>query len=228
VVDLAAEQGGNCALTERDRVVEKYGVKIIGLTDYASRMARQASELYGTAVYNLVADVYDPKAGDIVLDLEDEIHRGVVVLDRGKLMWPPPTRPKPRSAAPPPEAVQPKPPPPPAPGLAGPLVGGAVLLALFAAGLFAQGEFLEHLTVFLLACVVGWHLVWSVTPALHTPLMSVTNAISGIILVGGVVLLHASSVTPATGLAAAAILLASINVAGGFLVTQRMLRMFRR
>ena len=103
-----------------------------------------------------------------------------------------------------------------------------MLAALFAAGLFAQGEFLEHLTVFLLACVVGWHLVWSVTPALHTPLMSVTNAISGIILIGGVVLLHASSVTPATGLAAVAILLASINVAGGFLVTQRMLRMFRR
>jgi NAD(P) transhydrogenase subunit alpha len=228
VVDLAAEQGGNCALTERDKVVEKYGVKIIGLTDYASRMARQASELYGTAIGNLLADVYDPKAGDIVLDLEDEIHRGVVVLDRGKLMWPPPTRPKPRSAAPAPEAAPPKPPPPPEPSTAGPLVAGAVLVALFAAGLFAQGEFLEHLTVFLLACVVGWHLVWSVTPALHTPLMSVTNAISGIILIGGVVLLHASIVTPATGLAAAAILLASINVAGGFLVTQRMLRMFRR
>jgi NAD(P) transhydrogenase subunit alpha len=228
IVDLAAEQGGNCALTERDKVVEKYGVKIIGLTDYASRMARQASELYGTTVYNLLADVYDTEARDIVLDLEDEVHRGIVVLDRGKLMWPPPKPQKPRSAAPAPEAPKPKAPPPPEPSVAGPAVGGAVLLALFVAGLFAQGEFLEHLTVFLLACVVGWHLVWSVTPALHTPLMSVTNAISGIILIGGVVLLHASVVTPATGLAAVAILLASINVAGGFLVTQRMLRMFRR
>ncbi len=228
IVDLAAEQGGNCALTERDRVVEKYGVKIIGSTDLASRMARQASELYGTTVVNLLSDVFDAKAGDVVLDLDDEIHRGVVVLDRGKLLWPPPTRPKPRSAAPTAEAAPPKPPPAPEPSRAGPVFVGAVVAVLFAAGLFARGDFLEHLTVFLLACVLGWHLVWSVTPALHTPLMSVTNAISGIILVGGLVLLHASSITAATPLAAVAILLASINVAGGFLVTQRMLRMFRR
>jgi NAD(P) transhydrogenase subunit alpha len=101
-------------------------------------------------------------------------------------------------------------------------------LALGAAGLFAHGEFLQHLTVFLLACVVGWHVVWNVSPALHTPLMSVTNAISGIILVGGVLLLRVGGTGTATLLAGAAILLAMINVAGGFLVTQRMLRMFKR
>jgi NAD(P) transhydrogenase subunit alpha len=226
-VDLAAEQGGNCALTERDRVVEKFGVKIIGATDFASRMARQASELYSATVSNLIADVYDPEAGRVVLDLEDEVHRGVVVLEKGKVMWPPPTRPKPPSAAPSaPIVVQA--PPVRRPSRAGPVFLGAVCAALFAAGLFAHGEFLEHLTVFLLACVVGWHVIWNVSPALHTPLMSVTNAISGIILIGGVMLLRAPEVTVATVLAGTAILLASINVAGGFLVTQRMLRMFRR
>lgn len=229
IVDLAAEQGGNCALTERDRVVEKFGVKIVGYTDLASRMARQSSELYGTTVYNLLEDVFDREKNDIALDLEDEIHRGVVVLDQGKMMWPPPTRPKPRSAAPPPEA---KPaavaPPPQKPSAAGRIVLAVVCIALFAAGLVARGPFLEHLTVFLLACVVGWHVIWNVTPALHTPLMSVTNAISGIILVGGVLLLRTGGLGVATVLAAVAILVATINVAGGFLVTQRMLKMFRR
>ena len=103
-----------------------------------------------------------------------------------------------------------------------------VAVALLAAGLVAGGEFLEHLTVFLLACVVGWHVIWNVTPALHTPLMSVTNAISGIILVGGMLLMRTGSIGAATLLAAVAILIATINVAGGFLVTSRMLRMFRR
>ena len=229
IIDLAAEQGGNCALTERDKVVERFGVKIVGYTDLASRMATQASELYATVVFNLLEDVYDAEKKAIVLDLEDAVHRGVVVLDKGKLLWPPP-RPKPASHAPRPEAKMPAvavvaPPPP---NRVGPAVAAAAGLALGAAGLFAHGEFLQHLTVFLLACVVGWHVVWNVSPALHTPLMSVTNAISGIILVGGVLLLRVGGVGPATMLAGAAILLAMINVAGGFLVTQRMLRMFKR
>lgn len=239
IVDLAAEQGGNCALTERGKIVEKFGVKVIGLIDFASRMGPQASELYGTTVYNLLADVYDATRGDIALDLDDEIHRGVVVLDAGTLLWPPPTRPKPPSAAPRPELQTPQVPPPPKPSRAGPIFAGAICLLLGAAGLVAQGEFLEHLTVFLLACIVGWHVIWNVTPALHTPLMSVTNAISGIILVGGLLLLGGGGaaepsslrgvdVSIALGLATFAIFLASINVAGGFLVTQRMLRMFRR
>jgi NAD(P) transhydrogenase subunit alpha len=228
IVDLAAEQGGNCALTERDKVVEKFGVKIVGLTDFASRMARQASELYGTTVYNLLVDVYDSAQAEIALDLDDEIHRGVVVLDRGKLLWPPPTRPPPRSAAPPPAAKPQAPPPAAASGWAGPVFVGAIGAALLAGGVFARGEFLEHLTVFLLACVVGWHLIWNVSPALHTPLMSVTNAISGIILIGGLVLVGSEGFSAPMALAAVAVLLASINVAGGFLVTQRMLRMFHR
>jgi NAD(P) transhydrogenase subunit alpha len=229
IVDLAAEQGGNCVLTERDKVVEKFGVTIIGLTDLPSRMARQASELYATTVYNLLAEVYDRDKAEIVLKLEDEIHRGIVVLDKGKLMWPPPIPPKPRSATP---SIDPKPAPATAPtprsNVGGTIFVGAVCAVLFAAGLFARGEFLEHLTVFLLACVVGWHVIWNVTPALHTPLMSVTNAISGIILIGGIVLLGTAGFGTAAVLASVAVLLASINVAGGFLVTSRMLRMFRR
>lgn len=228
IVDLAAEQGGNCALTEMDKVVEKFGVKIIGATDLASRMGRQSSELYGTTIFNVLDDVYDAAKGEAALDLEDEVHRGIVVLDRGKLLWPPPTRPKPRSVAPPPPPKVAAAPPAPKPSAAGPVFLALVCGGLFVAGLFAQGQFLEHLTVFLLACVVGWHVIWNVTPALHTPLMSVTNAISGIILVGGILLLRTGGISGATVLAAVAILLASINVAGGFLVTQRMLRMFRR
>lgn len=157
------------------------------------------------------------------------IHRGVVVLQEGKLLWPPPTRPHPRSAAPlaaapaPSSHVVARP-----PSRVGPLLGGLAAVALLGAGVVAGGEFVEHLTVFLLACVVGWHVIWNVNPALHTPLMSVTNAISGIILVGGILLMRTGSIGAATLLAAVAILIASINVAGGFLVTARMLRMFRR
>ncbi|HEY8040427.1 MAG TPA: Re/Si-specific NAD(P)(+) transhydrogenase subunit alpha [Polyangiaceae bacterium] len=233
VVDLAAEQGGNCALTERDRMVEKFGKRILGFTDLASRMARQSSDLYSTTVFNLLADVYDPKSGKIALDLEDEVHRGCVVLQDGKLLWPPPTRPRPRSAAPPPESKAKAPAhgaaqPAKKPSRIGPVMFALVSALLIAAGLTAGGEFLEHLTVFLLAVVVGWHVIWNVNPALHTPLMSVTNAISGIILVGGILLMRTGGLSTATLLAAVAILIATINVSGGFLVTSRMLRMFRR
>jgi len=226
---MAAEQGGNCALTERDKAVEKFGVLIVGYTDLASRMAAQTSELYATTIYNLLEDVFDKEKGDVVLDLEDEIHRGCVVLKEGELMWPPPTRPRPRSHAPHPEPPPaPKAPAHPQPSRVGPIFLALVAGLLALAGLFAPSDFTEHLTVFLLACVVGWHVIWNVSPALHTPLMSVTNAISGIILVGGVLLLRSGGLHTATILAGVAVLVAMINVSGGFLVTQRMLKMFRR
>jgi len=229
IIDIAAEQGGNCALTERDKAVEKFGVLIVGYTDLASRMAAQTSELYATTIYNLLEDVYDKDRKDVVLDLEDEIHRGCVVLNEGELLWPPPTRARPRSHAPQPEKPQEtKAPTPPAPSRIGPIFMMLIAALLGAAGLFAPAEFTEHLTVFLLACVVGWHVIWNVTPALHTPLMSVTNAISGIILVGGILMLRTGGIHLATILAGVAVLVAMINVAGGFLVTQRMLKMFRR
>lgn len=269
IVDMAAEQGGNCPLTERDAVVEKFGVTLIGYTDLPSRMARQSSDLYATTIYNLVESLF-PKGKGFVLDLEDEIHRGALILKDGELMWPAPARPK---ANPPAPAAAPAAgastrasasaparaaaavvapstggtggaSPPALAGSAGKTsppqgkdkkkgVGGriglTIVVALLAfAGLEGPPELVQHLTVFLLACVVGWHVIWNVAPALHTPLMSVTNAISGIILVGGMVVLGSGAGLTADLLSTAAILLASINVAGGFLVTQRMLRMFRK
>jgi NAD(P) transhydrogenase subunit alpha len=229
IVDMAAEQGGNCALTERDKIVEKYDVTIIGLTDLPSRMARQSSDLYATVVFNLLKDVSAPAPNAaIALNLEDEIHRGVLVLKSGELMWPPPKPPPARiapAAAPKPEA---KPAEAPKPASGGGRIFAAVVAVLLGlAGIYGPPEFIQHLTVFLLACVVGWHVIWNVTPALHTPLMSVTNAISGIIVVGGMLVLFGQG-PGSLVLGGIAVLVASINVSGGFLVTQRMLRMFRK
>lgn len=231
IVDLAAEQGGNCALTERGRVVERFGVTIIGLTDLPSRMARQSSELYATTVLNLVSEFIENAA--VRVDLEDEVERGALVLQDGTLMWPPPSRPRPRSQAPQPDvkavaAAQANAAAQASSSRLSSVIGAGACLLLGAAALMGPPEFLSHLTVFLLACIVGWHVVWNVTPALHTPLMSVTNAISGIILVGGMLVMAGGGLTPAAVLGAIAVLVATINVAGGFLVTQRMLRMFRK
>jgi NAD(P) transhydrogenase subunit alpha len=229
IVDLAAEQGGNCALTERGRIVERFGVTIVGLTDLPSRMARQSSDLYATTVLNLVCEFV--KDGTLAIDLEDEVQRGALVMNKGEVTWPPPSRPQPRTGAPQPD---PKAAAARASAAASSssrmttMIGAGAALLLGAAGLLAPPEFLGHLTIFLLACIVGWHVVWNVTPALHTPLMSVTNAISGIILVGGMLVMAGSGLTAAAMLGAVAVLVASINVAGGFLVTQRMLRMFRK
>ena len=231
IVDLAAEQGGNCALTERGRVVEKFGVTIIGLTDLPSRMARQSSELYAMTVLNLVTEFVED--GAVRVDLEDEVERGSLVLHDGMLMWPPPTKPRPRTGAPQPDAKAQAKAHAEASASATSstmtlAMGGVAALLLALAALTAPPEFLGHLTVFLLAVIVGWHVIWNVTPALHTPLMSVTNAISGIILVGGMLVMAGGGLTTAAILGAVAVLVATINVAGGFLVTQRMLRMFRK
>jgi NAD(P) transhydrogenase subunit alpha len=233
IVDLAAEQGGNCALTERGAIVERFGVTIVGLTDLPSRMARQSSELYATTITNLLAEIIEN--GDLRIDMEDEVERGALVTHRGSITWPPPSRPSPRAGEPHPELKN-KSGTAPASAAAAPAasaqttatiaIGAGALLV--AAGLMAPPEFLGHLTVFLLACIVGWHVIWNVTPALHTPLMSVTNAISGIILVGGMLVMAGGGFGAAAILGAVAVLVATINVAGGFLVTQRMLRMFRK
>lgn len=232
IVDLAAEQGGNCAFTQRDQLVQHYGVTIVGYTDLTSRMARQASELYAMTIVNLIEEIIG-KEKKWTISLEDEIQRGMLVLLDGELKWPPP-RPEIRPGAPTPAAkppgqghAKPEAPPNPWPARIATVLGLAFLAPV---GLYAKPELVQHLTVFLLACVVGWHVVWNVTPALHTPLMSVTNAISGIILIGGMLLAVSGGggIGIAAILGAVAVLLASINVAGGFLVTQRMLRMFRR
>jgi H+-translocating NAD(P) transhydrogenase subunit alpha len=230
IVDLAAENGGNCALTEPGSVVQRHGVHIIGYIDLPSRLAPTASVLYGNNLAYLLDDLGG--AANFHIDLNDEVVRNALIVRDGSIVWPPPRQEPPAA-------------PPKAPtGTSEPTVakkttpsGGrsvlSVALTLVALGLVGLGfvappTFLSHLTVFALACIVGWQVVWNVTPALHTPLMSVTNAISGIIVVGGMLTVSGNPSSAPVILGAAAILLAAINIAGGFLVTQRMLRMFRR
>ncbi|MDP2052175.1 MAG: Re/Si-specific NAD(P)(+) transhydrogenase subunit alpha, partial [Acidobacteriota bacterium] len=230
IVDLAAENGGNCALTEPGQVVQKYGVHILGYTDLPSRLAPTASFLFGNNLTHLLADLGG--ASHFHLDLADEVVRGALVLRDGELLWPPPARPplplppEPKVVAPPAAAQAAK--APASAGVAGPVFALIAAIALVGLGLVAPPAFLTHLTVFALSVVIGWQVVWNVTPALHTPLMSVTNAISGIIVLGGMLQLNGPLTSPVVLVGAAAILLATINIVGGFMVTQRMLRMFRR
>jgi NAD(P) transhydrogenase subunit alpha len=229
IVDLAAEQGGNCALTEPGKVIERHGVTLIGYTDLPSRLAAQSSQLYATNLRHLVTDMCPDKSGVLVVDMEDEVVRGATVVKDGEITWPPPA-PK-ISAAPPPKpqpAALPKPEADTKPGvLAALLTFGVGGLALLGLGLVAPPSFMAHFTVFVLACFVGYMVIWNVTPALHTPLMSVTNAISSIIIIGALLQIS-SGETWIVWLAGITILITSINIFGGFAVTRRMLEMFRK
>ncbi|WP_288442899.1 Re/Si-specific NAD(P)(+) transhydrogenase subunit alpha [uncultured Pantoea sp.] len=229
IIDLAAATGGNCDLTVADRVtLSDNGVKIIGYTDLPSRLPTQSSQLYGTNLVNLLKLLCKEKNGEIVVDFDDVVVRGVTVIRDGEVTWPAP--PIQVSAAP--QAAKPAAQPqakaaekPAAPWRKYLLLALAVVLFGCLANV-APAEFLSHFTVFALACVVGYYVVWNVSHALHTPLMSVTNAISGIIVVGAVLQMgHGGWVT---FLAFIAVLIASINIFGGFTVTQRMLKMFRK
>jgi NAD(P) transhydrogenase subunit alpha len=244
IVDMAAEQGGNCELTEPGKVAVKHGVTIVGYTDLVSRLAKQSSTLYATNLFRLTEELCKTKDGIINVNMEDDAIRGLTVVKDGSITWPPPA---PKVAAAPPAAAKPAAAPPAAKGH-GHGGGGApssatsmaILFAVAAAlfwfmGAFAPPAFLAHFTVFVLACFVGYMVVWNVTPALHTPLMSVTNAISSIIAIGALVQvappIASSSDRPADwilGLAVAGIALTTVNMFGGFAVTQRMLAMFRK
>jgi NAD(P) transhydrogenase subunit alpha len=231
IVDLAAEQGGNCALTEPGKLTVAHGVTLIGYTDLPSRLAPQASQLYATNLKHLLTELCPGKDGEIVIDMDDEVVRGATVVKDGAVTWPPPALKAP-AVAPKLAAEQETTPPPvlkqPAPAWRGPAIAlgvGAVLLALV--GATAPPSFMQHFTVFVLACFVGYMVVWNVTPALHTPLMSVTNAISSIIIIGA--LLQISSPDPSISwLAAFVVLITAVNIFGGFGVTRRMLAMFRK
>jgi NAD(P) transhydrogenase subunit alpha len=249
IVDMAAEQGGNCELTVPGEVVVRDGVTIIGYKDLPSRLAKQASTLYATNLFRLMEDMLKTKSIDgdaIKVDMADEVLRGTTVVNQGEITWPPP--PPKLSAAPPaaaakPVAVMPKPkahgdPSGPMSGTkTAVLFGGGALLFLLI-GRFAPPAFLGHLTVFILACFVGYMVVWNVKPALHTPLMSVTNAVSSIIAIGALVQvapdlskISADLARPdewIRWLSVGAIALATINMFGGFAVTRRMLAMFRK
>ena len=227
IVDLAAEMGGNCKLTEADKVVVKHGVTIIGYTDLPSRLPTQSSQLYATNLRHLLSDLTPEKNGTIVVDMEDEIIRGATVIKDGEITWPPP--PPKLSAAPAKPAVEPIAPlqPKKRRPWVGPLVIGLAAIVMLAIGSVAPPAFMSHFTVFVLACFVGYMVIWNVTPSLHTPLMSVTNAISSIIIIGA--LLEISSERGVIVLLAAiSILITSVNIFGGFAVTQRMLSMFRK
>lgn len=229
IVDMAAANGGNVELSRADqRIVTDNLVTIIGYTDLASRLPAQTSQLYGTNVVNLFKLLTPEKDGLLTLDLGDVVQRGITVVHDGESLWPPP--PVQVSAAPaaaPAAAVEPAPPKPPPDPRRGIFAAalGAVLFALVAA--YAPGEFLGHFTVFTLAVFVGYYVISNVAHALHTPLMSETNAISGIILVGGMLQVGSDNALVTT-LAVVAVLIASINIFGGFLVTLRMLKMFRK
>lgn len=228
IVDLAAAGGGNCELTIAGKVNNVNGVKIIGYTDLVSRLPNQASQLYANNLVNLAKLLTKEKKGEFVFDFEDVVIRNMTVVKAGEITFPPP--PIQVSAAP-----APKPAPAKAVKVVEPdkpshkkhiaMVVGAVLFAWLAS--VAPSDFLSHFTVFILSCVIGYNVVWNVSHSLHTPLMSVTNAISGIIVVGALLQVGENSLVVQI-LAGIAVLIASINIVGGFMVTDRMLKMFRR
>jgi NAD(P) transhydrogenase subunit alpha len=242
IVDMAAEQGGNCELTEPNQAVVKHGVTIVGYTDLASRLAKQSSTLYATNLFRLAEELCKTKDGVINVNMEDDAIRGLTVIKEGNITWPPPAPKLPAAA---PAAKKPVAPPPAPKGhgeKSAPASAKATAITfLVAAALFwfiganAPAAFLAHFTVFVLACFVGYMVIWNVTPALHTPLMSVTNAISSIIAIGALVQVAPPIADTAdrptawiVGVAVVSIALVSINMFGGFAVTQRMLEMFRK
>lgn len=234
IVDLAALGGGNSELTKPGEIVEEHQVKIVGYTDFVSRLPGQSTELYANNLVNLTKLLCKEKDGSINIDFDDVVLRSMTVTRNGDVTWPPP--PIQVSAAPAKPAAKQESPKPADTSASSQepgsktwkyvsMIAGAVLFGWVAR--VAPPEFLSHFTVFVLACVVGYHVVWNVTHALHTPLMSVTNAISGIIVVGALLQVGSESYLVWL-LAAGATLIATINIAGGFVVTQRMLKMFKK
>ena len=246
IVDMAGEQGGNCELTVAGEAVIRHGVTIIGYTDLVSRLAKQSSTLYSTNLLRVTEELCKTKDGVINVNMDDDAIRGLTVIKDGEITWPPPP---PKLPAAPPQAK-------PAAAAAVPakksghghgagepasarslaIIFGVGALLFWLVGAFAPASFLSHFTVFVLACFVGYMVVWNVTPALHTPLMSVTNAISSIIAVGALIQI-APPLGAGTegrpgglilGLAVLALTLTAVNMFGGFAVTRRMLAMFRK
>ncbi|NDV89570.1 NAD(P)(+) transhydrogenase (Re/Si-specific) subunit alpha, partial [Aurantimonas aggregata] len=229
---------GNCDLTVADEIVTSpNGVTVVGYTDYPSRMAAQASTLYATNLRHMLDDLTPAKDGVAVINMDDDVIRGATVVKDGAITWPPPPpKIKAIAAGKPKEKVKE---PTPAEKRAGEvaafkaqtrsqlglLVVGGLLMALV--GAFAPAEFMSHLIVFVLACFVGFQVIWNVSHSLHTPLMAVTNAISGIVILGALLQIGSGSWLVVT-LAAISVLIASINIVGGFLVTRRMLAMFQK
>jgi len=238
IIDLAAEQGGNCEGTVPGKVVNRYGVNIVGYTDLPSRLAAQSSQLYATNIYNLIMELCPNADGCTEIDMEDEVVRGATVVHQGEVTWPPPViavgaERKPsfggqilKTESEPEEKIEAE------PSAFVKVIQGAWMpvvlagLALFGLGQVAPPSFMAHFTVFVLSCFIGYMVIWNVSPSLHTPLMSVTNAISSIIILGGLTQISAPD-NLIFILAGIAVFITCINIVGGFSVTQRMLQMFR-
>ena len=238
VVDLAAEQGGNCDLTVADQIVTSdNGVKVVGYTDFPSRMAAQSSTLYATNIRHMLDDLTPEKDGQITINMEDDVIRGATVVHNGEVTFPPPA-PKVQAigkadAAPKPVELTPE----EKAALEieahrragrrqfGMLAGGGLFMLLV--GAYAPASFMQHFIVFALACFVGFQVIWNVSHALHTPLMAVTNAISGIIILGALLQVGSDNQIVMI-LAGISVLIATINIVGGFMVTRRMLAMFQK
>ena len=237
IIDLAAEKGGNCKLTIADkRIVTDNGVIIIGYTDFPSRMAAQASTLYANNICHMISDLTPEKDGIVKHDMEDDVIRGATVTHEGEITFPPPPPKVQAIAAQPKEASNVK--------TAEQIkaeeaanftkatrqqygllaIGGAIMLLI---GAYAPASFMQHFIVFALACFVGFQVIWGVAHALHTPLMAVTNAISGIVVVGALLQIGSGSFLVRL-LAGISVLIATINIVGGFMVTRRMLAMFQK
>ncbi|HEY5215738.1 MAG TPA: Re/Si-specific NAD(P)(+) transhydrogenase subunit alpha, partial [Pseudolabrys sp.] len=242
IVDMAAERGGNCELTEPGQAVVKHGVTIVGYTDLTSRLAKQSSTLYSTNLFRLTEELCKTKDGVINVNMEDDAIRGLTVIKNGEVTWPPPALKLPAPPAAKPAAMPAKAPKhgessAPASGKSTAITFLVAALIFGGIGYGAPPAFLGHFTVFVLAVFVGYMVVWNVTPALHTPLMSVTNAISSIIAIGALVQIAPPLMAQAAGnrpegwilgLAVVGIALTAVNMFGGFAVTQRMLQMFRK
>lgn len=238
IVDLAAERGGNCDLTVMDqKIVSDNGVTIVGYTDFPSRMAAQSSTLYATNIRHMLTDLTPKKDGVIVHNMEDDVIRGATVAHAGEITYPPPppkiaaiaaakpkekvkelTHAEKRAAESAAFAAQTK-------SQVTLLIVGAGLLALV--GAFAPAEFMAHFIVFVLSCFIGFSVIWNVAHSLHTPLMAVTNAISGIVILGALLQIGSGNWL-VVALSGVAVLIATINIVGGFMVTRRMLAMFQK
>lgn len=229
IVDLAAEQGGNCELTvPHQRSVTDNGITIIGYSDLPSRLPTQSSQLYATNLRHLLTDMTPQKDGQLIINMEDEAIRGATIIKAGKITWPPPARKPtvaPTKATTATAIIKPESNKTRCIKQILPIIIGA--LALLGLGAVAPVSFMTHFTVFVLACFIGYMVIWNVSASLHTPLMSVTNAVSSIIVIGALIQISSTD-TLMVGLAAFGILITSINIAGGFAVTKRMLDMFRK
>ena len=225
IVDLASQQGGNCELCQRDEIAVHNGVQIIGFTDLPSRLPSQSSELYANNLFHIMDELTPNKDGQINIDMDDDVIRGMTVIKNGEITYPPP---KIEVSVTPKQQENKIDTPKPVVEKKSSIIPGLISLSvLFLVGAFAPESFMNHFTVFVLSCFIGYMVIWNVTASLHTPLMSVTNAVSSIIIIGAVTQISTGD-TLSLALSGLAIFIASINIFGGFAVTKRMLGMFKK